>query len=164
MPINIATPADIGGALGTDEVRVLHMTGPYRDMILVNKINDPTLDDAVASREVITEQGAGIITTPQTLTLTFTEVGGGALVNPPPAYPHDILLRLTGSTTGGVTPTHAEVDHNGDSIEDLPVTEVSPGVWTIPYAFDAEGTHIVSVVFNTGDHGNASVTMQPATP
>jgi hypothetical protein len=63
----IATPAQIDGALSTDETRVHHLTGQFRGMTLVNKINDPTLLPSLGQRRILVEGGVTPVTPAPTL-------------------------------------------------------------------------------------------------
>lgn len=54
-PAHIATPAEIGGSADPDEIIVMHVSGPYAGMALINKSNDATLAAAAAAHEIIVE-------------------------------------------------------------------------------------------------------------
>jgi hypothetical protein len=89
MAVTIATSADIGGALGTDEVRVHHLTGKFKGMTLVNKMSDSSVTDAVANHEVLAEGGAVLAPPLPTPTLaafnpnTLTQDAIGVVVSVP---------------------------------------------------------------------------------
>lgn len=154
MAVHIATPAEIGGSLDTEEVKALHLTGPYQGMLLVNKRTDPTLDDAVLDREVLVERGIGVILPSE---LVCDVIG----VNPPLVYPAPMTITLTGTPTGAGDKTNATVNVNGGINTPLPVT-LNGNVYSVEYQFQEPGAFRVRMRLNSGDWGETDVVMQDA--
>jgi hypothetical protein len=108
MTIHMATPSEIGGSLDESEVKVLHVTGPFQGMLVVNKLDDHTLDDAIAAGQVMVQEGAVVAFTPSgSLGANLDSPNGGAARNPPAAYP--LPLRLICSPNPAITGTSLDV-------------------------------------------------------
>jgi hypothetical protein len=108
MTIHMATPSEIGGSLDESEVKVLHVTGPFQGMLVVNKLDDHTLDDAIADGQVMVQEGAVVVPTPPgTINVAIMATTGVGLENPPLSYPINARMDLRPSP--GVSPDWTSV-------------------------------------------------------
>lgn len=153
--VHIATSAEIGGSLDSDEVKVLHRSGAYRGSILVNKKDDGTLAAGIASGEIVPQET--FVPGKVFENARFEEPSGDSISNPPNSYPHSAVIVVNGVPTGGTPPTTAVVD----GVPGVPVFAFDAQTFTVPFTFPAPGPYSVLVVFNNGDRGTAEEVMLP---
>jgi hypothetical protein len=159
MTVHMATPNEIGGSLGDDEVKVLHVDGPFRGMLVVNKLNEPTLDQAIAVGQVITQGGAF---PGRKWILEFTNITGGFVDNPPTAYPLDLEGHVSTRSYLRRNPSTGRLWINGVRQQDVVFRVNHPNmIWNFPLHFPAAGSYDVRVEFDTGDWAVGSIVMLP---
>jgi hypothetical protein len=166
MSAHIATAAEIGGSCDADEVKVLHVSGPYQGMLLVNKKNDATLSPAEGAGEIILESGA----IPHILTVQFWDPNGVAVKNPPTAYPYKARLDVRPSPIPATDFTSLTVKTTlpGGAVVTGPVAFVNangPGT-DGPYQAEYDITQAGNWIFEVSGPGGyksalTALTMQP---
>jgi hypothetical protein len=166
MSAHIATAAEIGGSCDADEVKVLHIDGPYQGMLLVNKKNDATLSPAEGAGEIILESGA----IPHILTVQFWDPNGVAAKNPPPAYPYKVRLDVMPSPQPAVDFTSFTVKTTMPGgavvIGPLPFVNADGAGTPGPYHGEYDITQAGNWIFEVSGSGGyksapTALTMQP---